>query len=835
MLNNESSDMNSNNAYASIESVKDGIYSYMTDSLKDSDSNNTYRNDINHSIKKFLKEWRKPRILFAGQSDTGKSTLINELMGSEKMPAKWTPTTSIIVYIKHISDRPDFITDDVWVFGKKDGIIWNDTMLDDADECQDFFMAGGDFSLLEKYGIHQNEDNQSKAFSAVAFIDSDILKVCDIIDAPGSEASKEDDYLQKYSANITESTNDGKSVIRDGSRSIDILVYLSRANGFMQSEDMESLKEYLLNLKPIENRDNGLSKLCNLFVIASQAGTVEHGNMKELNLIMDTQSEKLCTKYLTNATENGSDHAKSLLYPVQSFLKKNFSSCLPERTSITGLKYNADDIRSRFFTYEVDLPRLQKKFKDDIQSLLNVLPEVLYVDFCKKILDYKCKAQQQIEKQINELIDEAWKTSHKDKFEDIRRKIMMHVSDVSYVNRIPAPYKVDFDYKNAINYADMTDGDDAIRLGHDNINEKIGADNIQNNDGTGNAHKSINAESFSELQNERELCERHCYAEDISSCFQPSILALKKKIPIDFNKPDVRIIMINDENNIRNEINNGNIRAKVLIESIHNSFNNKEDYGYCDMYLLDYRYLADNEEYRSPFFITTIDGMFCYTDNRIAFTTYEDLFSVKETVSELKIVSKNVLWYFKDGKQTTGDTSDIVFKKDGLIDVYLRNLRKGLEKIMTRRGDYILPGRSEVENIVAVHLDQIAKTNCYAEFIGNDVYYVDKIEDNLRRAIASYAPTVRDDDVLGFIDTSLFNDGSSGILFSYDGIAFEFANEDIFAKYEEIEEMVIEDGKLIFYGLFSKRNNDNDNPSINDHYFDLEELRRCIQEIRCIK
>ena len=64
-------------------------------------------------IQKCVNAIRKPRISFAGQSDTGKSTLINALLGSEKMPAKWTPTTSIVVYIKHIDDRPSFIKENV--------------------------------------------------------------------------------------------------------------------------------------------------------------------------------------------------------------------------------------------------------------------------------------------------------------------------------------------------------------------------------------------------------------------------------------------------------------------------------------------------------------------------------------------------------------------------------------------------------------------------------------------------------------------------------------------------------------------------------------------------
>jgi len=64
--------------------------------------------------------FRKPRVVFVGQSDVGKSTVINSLIGAEKMPSAWQPTTSILIYIKHIDDRHEWITDEALVFRGED-------------------------------------------------------------------------------------------------------------------------------------------------------------------------------------------------------------------------------------------------------------------------------------------------------------------------------------------------------------------------------------------------------------------------------------------------------------------------------------------------------------------------------------------------------------------------------------------------------------------------------------------------------------------------------------------------------------------------------------------
>ena len=72
----------------------------------------------------------KPKMVFLGRSDSGKSTMINSILGMDKLPTSWTPATSIIVYIKHKDDRPNYIKDDLWVFkNDKNDNYWDDSRL----------------------------------------------------------------------------------------------------------------------------------------------------------------------------------------------------------------------------------------------------------------------------------------------------------------------------------------------------------------------------------------------------------------------------------------------------------------------------------------------------------------------------------------------------------------------------------------------------------------------------------------------------------------------------------------------------------------------------------
>ena len=109
--------------------TKKTLFTYIDDNLDKLNINNElkekYLDDLQEGLNQNL---IKPKISFVGRSDTGKSTLINSLLGENMMPASWTPTTSIAVYLKHSNDRPSFIKNTVYIFSSTlDGKdIWNE-------------------------------------------------------------------------------------------------------------------------------------------------------------------------------------------------------------------------------------------------------------------------------------------------------------------------------------------------------------------------------------------------------------------------------------------------------------------------------------------------------------------------------------------------------------------------------------------------------------------------------------------------------------------------------------------------------------------------------------
>lgn len=278
----------------------------------------------------------KPSISIVGRSDTGKSTLINSLIGMEKMPTAWTPTTSIAVYIKHIKERPDFIKEDAWVFAREcDGEnLWNSKRLYDEAYCEKWKIAAGDVDVLRKFGTRQGGGLSTNAGSAVVFIDAPILLNCDIVDLPGFGTEIDSDDTITFKA----------------AQRTDVLIYLSHANGFMGIEDIEYLKQNLRNLPVWEKKnENKVKPLANLFVVLSQAHIVHQGNEFELKNILTMRCE--------------------------SFLKTLSADYWNSRKSVSGYDYSEKVICERFFTYTTDIPALCERFTSELKQIIEQLPD----------------------------------------------------------------------------------------------------------------------------------------------------------------------------------------------------------------------------------------------------------------------------------------------------------------------------------------------------------------------------------------------------------------------------------------------------------------------------
>ncbi|KLU64453.1 GTP-binding protein EngB [Desulfosporosinus acididurans] len=310
-------------------------------------ANATFWGDDYHSFIDGLRKGisaavKKPKVALIGRSDVGKSAMINAIIGTEKMPTSWTPTTSIVVYLKHISDRPSYIEDEAWVFkaGKDASESWDDSRLSDEAYCRQWKIAGGTADILSSYGVRQGKHFATKeAGAAVIFVESEVLKNCDIIDLPGFG---------------TGDRNEDDAITLNAKKAADVLIYLSIANGFMREEDIQYIKESISSLNIIEQSSEvDIPPLSNLFIVASQAHTVSNGNVTSLNDILDLGCER-------------------------------FEKTLPEgywarRSSVSKKSYGHDVLKSRFFTYTTDIEHLRAKFESELKKILELLPRLINV------------------------------------------------------------------------------------------------------------------------------------------------------------------------------------------------------------------------------------------------------------------------------------------------------------------------------------------------------------------------------------------------------------------------------------------------------------------------
>lgn len=273
----------------------------------------------------------KPKVAFIGRSDVGKSTLINSLLDNNALPVSWTPTTSIIIYVKHIKERPTYIKNQVLIFkANEKGELWDDTKLADRKYTESYTIASGEYSLLADYGSRQgNKFEENDAASAVVFVNSDILNNCDLIDLPGyGTGDREQD-----------------DILLDKIKNIDILIYMSQASSFLREEDICWLQSGLLKLPIISSIYNSLKPLSNLYVVASQAQNINYGSITELNNILDKGVERF---------------------------NKTLS---PNYWNRFGKSVELNDFRKRFFTYSTDQASLRKDFEEDFRNLLEHLPQ----------------------------------------------------------------------------------------------------------------------------------------------------------------------------------------------------------------------------------------------------------------------------------------------------------------------------------------------------------------------------------------------------------------------------------------------------------------------------
>jgi len=368
------------NTWNSVAFTKKRITEYISKALTKKFQNENHTKMIVEMSELTEKSLRKPKMAIVGLSDSGKSTLINSLLGEEKMPTSWTPTTAISVYLKHIDERPDYISDPVWILKSQVGneIGWDPNRIYDETYCKEWFAESGQLEVLETYAVRGTTTND-KIGAAIVYLNSPILKVCDIIDLPGfGTGDRElDDQLSTKARDYA-----------------DLIVYMSISNGFLRGNDIEFLKNVLNSLPAHEHKDNGAEPLSNLFIVGSQAHVIHKGNKVELKRILDEGSKRLFSQI-----------------PEEIWVN---------RSEITGFEYSLEELRSRFFTYTKDIEDLRVPFETSLLNFVESYPNILNRKF-KESLNNICKGNKvHIQEEIKQYKDII---AEREKYENLLKDV----------------------------------------------------------------------------------------------------------------------------------------------------------------------------------------------------------------------------------------------------------------------------------------------------------------------------------------------------------------------------------------------------------------------------
>ena len=304
-----------------------------------------------------------------------------------------------------------------------------------------------------------------------------------------------------------------------------------------------------------------------------------------------------------------------------------------------------------------------------------------------------------------------------------------------------------------------------------------------------------------------------------------------------------RIDVQHEKKLIKEDISNGEITLPQIVDSINRSYEEDNEM----VYVFRFCGIDDDLKRQKYFLISTMDGLFFFVHKKIAFVEYDALLSVSQDSNGVVITASKVDWYSEEGTEEAGD-NEVIIEKNKETEIYLRTLRKGIERIIDDLEEYIVPSEEKVwEMITKIHMPtdkkvtkiisenimKIPKSTTAVSYLVKDFDWSDgKSEKRMKNALYKYALKVRKDEVVGFIDTSLFGNGGSGILFSKYGIAFEYIFRKVFVKYEEIDRMEIKNGKELFlYGDFEENKEACEILSIDNIYYNLPALKGCLEEI----
>lgn len=296
---------------------------------------------------------RKPRMGVFGHFDMGKSRLCNLLLGGDFLPTSYQPTTSMACILRHISDKPVWQDEDVWIMGKDFDL----QKVDEEQHCKDNLIFSTDLSSLKDNVSHKdNTDDINEGYYAIVYLDSSLLLSCDLLDMPGYE-------------------NDEKDLSRTelASTFVDVVLYLSTAQGFLGKNDLDYIGSLLNVLPSYENEE--IKSLDNIFIIATRSDIID--NHDDRILILDKAAKRAF---------------------------KHLDLKLDEREAKKSISEN--DFRERFFTFSANNNNqdLREGFISDLSKLLGKkLPNWISLNFYQSMNKSIDKIQKKYSVEANNL------------------------------------------------------------------------------------------------------------------------------------------------------------------------------------------------------------------------------------------------------------------------------------------------------------------------------------------------------------------------------------------------------------------------------------------------
>jgi hypothetical protein len=302
----------------------------------------------------------KPNILLTGMFDVGKTTIANWLLGEDgRLPEGYQPTTKIVTYIHHVSDRPDWIKERVWLF--KEG--WRHSKWAQEEHSNSYRLVSGDNDTLNHYGTHDGKYSQEGAKFGLVFLDAPLLESCNLVDHPGHGHDEADAGLADRS--IAE---------MDDLDQMDALIYVSSATRFMEVQEIERLR-YLISILPqYETRSDSFNPLSNLFVVASHAHP--HISNDQLQDLVNKAGDRLFRHLEEHELKAGARDAE---HPVSKdlFFSRLVTFCreMPDRNE--KFKQNLDELLARQFKslWEITADREIQRIRKDGSAMVGNLIE----------------------------------------------------------------------------------------------------------------------------------------------------------------------------------------------------------------------------------------------------------------------------------------------------------------------------------------------------------------------------------------------------------------------------------------------------------------------------